>query len=396
MHREAHSFVERVVAATPALQRVQWAVEFGAFNVNGHARDCFPAARWTGVDWRPGPGVDVMCLAHQYRHAWPVDLVLCTEMLEHDPHWRASLQNAAAQCGEGGSVLVTCAGPGRPAHEVHCAPGGQHYLPVSATAVVQQLRMAADWTAIWAEQWDSRGDVYVAAIGKRPRRRPTVSVVMGAVGLAEQTAAAVASLRARAALSQEVVLVDNGSTDAEAEALRAIGPAVYLRYDRPLGFPAAYNRGLQVAVGEYVALANNDIAMETDGWDALLRDVIAVAPLDMVSPTFDMVANPEQRYSDRTEPYAAGVLFFVLVFSRRSLYARVGTLDERFGLGNSEDVDLSARVLAAGGQLWVHPGVRARHAGHQTFRRLLSEQDFQRLIASNQKRLQEKLAWRNG
>lgn len=396
MHAEAYDFIQRVVAETPVLQRAVWAVELGAFNVNGSARECFPRARWTGVDWRPGPGVDVVCLAHQYRSAWPVDLVLCTEMLEHDPYWRASLQNAAVQCAEGGSVLVTCAGPGRPPHELHCAPDSRHYYPVSATAVVQQLRIAADWSFIWAEQWDRRGDVYVAAIGKRPRQRPTVSVVMGAVGLADQTAAAVESVRRRSRLRHEIVLVDNGSSDADAQALRALAPAVYLRFEQPLGFPAAYNRGLQVAAGEYVALANNDVEIETDGWDEKLRDVIALSPLDMVSPTFDRVANPAQQHREDDTPFAADVLFFVLVLSRRSLFARVGVLDEGFGLGNSEDVDLSLRIQAAGGRLWVHPGVRVRHRAHATFRRLLSEEDFQLLIAKNKQRLMEKHGWRSG
>ena len=52
----------------------------------------FAAREYVGLDWRPGPGVDVVSLVHEYKPGRHFDTVISTEMLEHDPHWRESVQ----------------------------------------------------------------------------------------------------------------------------------------------------------------------------------------------------------------------------------------------------------------------------------------------------------------
>lgn len=64
-----------------------------------------------GIDVFPGPGVDVICKAHQYRGG-PFRTVICTSMLEHDPEWAASVANMVRMVEPHGMLLITCAGPG--------------------------------------------------------------------------------------------------------------------------------------------------------------------------------------------------------------------------------------------------------------------------------------------
>ena len=45
-------------------------LECGSYNVNGSVRGLFAAREYVGLDWRPGPGVDVVSLVHEYQ-AWP-------------------------------------------------------------------------------------------------------------------------------------------------------------------------------------------------------------------------------------------------------------------------------------------------------------------------------------
>ena len=66
-------------------------LECGSYNVNGSVRDLFTAREYVGLDWRPGPGVDVVSLVHEYQPGRMFDTVISTEMLEHDPHWRESV-----------------------------------------------------------------------------------------------------------------------------------------------------------------------------------------------------------------------------------------------------------------------------------------------------------------
>jgi glycosyltransferase involved in cell wall biosynthesis len=68
----------------------------------------------------------------------------------------------------------------------------------------------------------------------------------------------------------ELIVVDNGSTDATAAYLAGVQdgsrvPVTVITNACDPGFPAAINQGLQVASGEYLVLLNND-AVVTDGW----------------------------------------------------------------------------------------------------------------------------------
>jgi len=63
-------------------------LEIGSLNINGTARSVFEiaATSYLGVDMCAGPGVDLMCNAHDLDLGRQFDTVLCLEMLEHDTH----------------------------------------------------------------------------------------------------------------------------------------------------------------------------------------------------------------------------------------------------------------------------------------------------------------------
>lgn len=124
MHGEILSFLHRARrdAGIPQDLRNLRVVELGSFDMNGSPREVFTGAgSWTGVDWRPGPGVDVVSLAHEVQID-RADLVLCCQMLEHDPHWEKTVEKAASLIRGGGWAILTWAGPGYTPHELETAP----------------------------------------------------------------------------------------------------------------------------------------------------------------------------------------------------------------------------------------------------------------------------------
>lgn len=116
MHNEQRAFCLRVKQTFPEYFESGKVVDFGSLDINGSNRDLFGDVDYTGIDLGDGKGVDVVCRAHEYRSEGPVDVVISTEMLEHDEFWRESLRNALLILRKGGLLLFTCAGKGRPEH----------------------------------------------------------------------------------------------------------------------------------------------------------------------------------------------------------------------------------------------------------------------------------------
>ena len=124
-----------------ALLRNARVLEVGSYDVNGTIRPLFAGARsYLGVDWRPGPGVDLVSLAHEIPlGVGPFQVVASASMLEHDPHWERSLARMAALLDqEAGRLFLTWGAAENQPHECDCAPDGKfHALP--AGRVLERL-----------------------------------------------------------------------------------------------------------------------------------------------------------------------------------------------------------------------------------------------------------------
>ena len=97
-------------------------LEFGSYNVNGSVRPIFPAARWVGVDIRPGPCVDVVADAATFVDTKIYDLVISCEAFEHTIRWPEIVANAARLLKPGGRFIGTAAGPLRSPHGCNGGP----------------------------------------------------------------------------------------------------------------------------------------------------------------------------------------------------------------------------------------------------------------------------------
>ena len=105
-------------------------LEVGSYNVNGTVRDYFECLHYVGVDWRPGPGVDVVCMAKDMQFETPFDVVISASMLEHDPTWKESIERMLDCLRSDGILLLSWGGAHNDPHELETAVDGRfHALP---------------------------------------------------------------------------------------------------------------------------------------------------------------------------------------------------------------------------------------------------------------------------
>lgn len=87
-------------------------LEVGSLDVNGSVRSLF-SGKYIGIDMREGPGVDVVGAADALPFgAGLFDVVVSTEMLEHDPSPWLSLAEMGRVLKTGGHLILTTRGNG--------------------------------------------------------------------------------------------------------------------------------------------------------------------------------------------------------------------------------------------------------------------------------------------
>lgn len=116
MHAEANDFIAQVKRELPQYFTGKRVLEVGSLDINGSVRGYFEDCQYTGIDLAEGRGVDVVSQAHEFVQAHAYDVVISSEMLEHDEYWIDSLNAMYNNLRPGGLMVLTCAGPQRPEH----------------------------------------------------------------------------------------------------------------------------------------------------------------------------------------------------------------------------------------------------------------------------------------
>lgn len=117
MHGSVMAFVGREVEKHRLREKT--CLDVGSYDVNGSVRGLFNGS-YTGVDMRAGPNVDHVVNAHDlvpFFGSGVFDVVVCCEMLEHDPAFWMSMRQMGAVLRPGGRLILTTRGLNFPLHE---------------------------------------------------------------------------------------------------------------------------------------------------------------------------------------------------------------------------------------------------------------------------------------
>lgn len=230
------------------------------------------------------------------------------------------------------------------------------------------------------------GPARVGEIPARHSRTGVTSIVVPVYNKWALTERCLETIAEHTEAPVEIVVVDNGSTDATPAELARRPGVVVVRNERNLGFPAACNQGIAAASGEFVCILNNDVEV-TPGWLDALHEALAVPGTGLVGPRSNSISGrqviPGAPAFDGTNDLQAwarswcearppvswrtGVLIGFCLLGRRALFERLGGFDEGVGLGNYEDDELCARVRNDGLRLRVAERSVILHHGSATF-----------------------------
>lgn len=110
MHPEILSWCEAIKQLHPEHFKNKRVLEIGSYTVNGSVRELFHDCDYIGIDVATGPGVDLVCIAHDLHEPdASFDVVVSTQALEHDMYHHLTLINAVQLLKPKGLMLLTCA-----------------------------------------------------------------------------------------------------------------------------------------------------------------------------------------------------------------------------------------------------------------------------------------------
>jgi glycosyltransferase involved in cell wall biosynthesis len=212
--------------------------------------------------------------------------------------------------------------------------------------------------------------------GQAGQAAPTVSIIIPCYNTAHFVGDTLASVFAQTRTDFEAIVVNDGSSDADALE-RAVAPyrdrIVYLSQENR-GPSAARNTGIRAARGEYVAFLDSDDIWERDYLDVQLAALERDRSIDVLYPDALIFGDSPHagRRSFELSPSTGEVTFetvvtqecnvFIFATARRDTILRAGMFDE--SLRSSEDFDLWLRILKAGGRIAYHHKALVRYRRH--------------------------------
>jgi glycosyltransferase involved in cell wall biosynthesis len=164
---------------------------------------------------------------------------------------------------------------------------------------------------------------------------PSIAVIIPVHNGARFIADAIASIRAQTALPDEVIVVDDGSTDVTVRCLDALQPGLRVLSQPNRGPSAARNLGRRAVQADLVAFLDADDTWSPGTLQHLRQCLVDNPETSVAQGLIQRMVWTEQGFIPQCEPYQFINLGSALF--RREVFGQVGDFDET--LWENEDTD---------------------------------------------------------
>lgn len=207
--------------------------------------------------------------------------------------------------------------------------------------------------------------------------KPALSVVAVVINNLEVSKRFVSSIRQYTKSRYELILVDNASTDPKASEFYRKSADKYFFFQERVSLAKAWNKGLELSTGKYVAVANNDTVVPENWFENLKQVLDRDKNAGMVSPlTLWLIKQHYQnRLVDRlhnnfTKPYKLKrfkeVVWGEFLLYKKSVLDKIGGFCELYEGASGEDLEILFQVYDHNFNVYLDPRVFVYHEGRRS------------------------------
>lgn len=218
----------------------------------------------------------------------------------------------------------------------------------------------------------------------------TLSIVVPAYNAEEFLPRCLDAINASTRAPDEIIVVDDRSTDRTVEIARERGARV-LTMETNSGPGAARNYAAREAKGEILLFVDSDVVVRPDTIERVVRDFDATPPIAAVFGSYDdnpaetsfisQYKNLQHHFVHQQGNTEAATFWAGCGAIRRDVFLEVDGFDlERYPIPSIEDIELGYRVKARGHRILLDKQLQVQHLKRWTFGSLLRTDIFCRAV----------------
>ena len=222
------------------------------------------------------------------------------------------------------------------------------------------------------------------------RIAPRLAVIVPAFNAAATIGACLAAIRAQTRKPDEIIVIDDGSTDDTGALARRVGVRLLVNSAAAKGPAYARNEGVRAAKAEILVFVDADVALEEDAIAILESALFADPSISAVFGSYNrappvkrlagLYANLRHHFIHQNGGPEAATFWTGIGAVRSAAFEAIAGFDERIGAPAMEDVELGARLRAAGGRIRIAPGAQGAHLKDWTILQLWRTDIFNRAL----------------